>query len=170
MALLIVNRKKNLMLASVINSAKLAWKGEEKLWKVFWLWSVVSYILFSLMYIYFVLPVKNKLLNLPTGIILFYMQVYVYVIPVIICILTKRNLRNLYIENKIMKKIILFFLLILFVPFLSLHIFIFGFMPGHLGFAILSYDDENTIGITIWISLVLVFYILFYTNIKINIR
>lgn len=26
---------------AIINSAKKAWRGEEKLWKVFWLWGVV---------------------------------------------------------------------------------------------------------------------------------
>lgn len=29
---------------AVVNSAKKSWNGEEKLWKVFWLWGIVLYI------------------------------------------------------------------------------------------------------------------------------
>jgi hypothetical protein len=154
--------------SGVVTSFKRSWKGEEKFWKVFWIWGVLLYCISLICYITIFVLITSNLISQILGI--FYIQLYSYVVPILIIILIRRNIKNIKIKNKIMKILGLVFILIILIPYLSFHVFILGMLPGSLGWALMLGMDYTPIGGMIYIMFILLFYFLFYRNITFQIR
>ena len=105
------------IIKSIINSAKKAWNGEEKLWKVFWLWGVGGYFLIiSFLFLYSWSTFDQKNIAIPP----LFLEVFLYcifltlVIPLGMVKLFNKNIKNINIKNKFLRKFSIFFLLFLF--------------------------------------------------------
>ncbi len=102
----------------ITNSAKLAWKGEEKLWKAFWIWGILPYIaviLLSVLTSWIFYETKPSLhilsiLKLEDFVLFLYALVLIYVLPSTILIISSRNMKNINIQNVHLRKLSAFFL------------------------------------------------------------
>jgi len=150
----------------IINSAKLAWKGEESFWKVFWLWGFLLYFVAFILFVStafptndFVYTMAKKTYMQPLVIILFF-----YVLPFFITTIIKRNIKNIKIKTNILRRISLAFILIFVTPFLSVHLF--------FTLSFLMWASKNTV--VFFVSLVsicvLTMNFLFYRKIRSQIK
>ncbi len=139
----------------IINSAKKTWKGEEKFWKVFWLWGVLLYLVG---FVFFVMS-SSQFMNY----IVLAISIYNFFLisPIFIASIIKRNIKNIKINNKFLRIVML--ILILTIPFmLFVHVGA-GWILTSFGFGkIISFD---------WVFLpaalsVIFLNILFYKNLN----
>ena len=125
------------IIKSIVNSAKKAWNGEEKLWKVFWLWGVGVYVGSPIIIIlsewlledlslssFRILP----FLKLEDFVWLIFAAMLLYSNPYIVCSFINRNIKNIDVKNRFLRKVSVFFLL-MFLPiwFSIVHFLFFGF-------------------------------------------
>ena len=147
------------ILSPIINSVKKSWRGEENFWKVFWLWGVLLYFVMLALFLVCLLPSTCNIYRI------IMMYNFFLILPIILALVIKRNIKNIKVKNRVLKIIVITF--VLSVPLiLSVNIAI-GW--GLFGFGLGNIIDRDQIFFPILIS-VIIFNFLFYRKIKYQIK
>ena len=160
----------------IINSAKLAWKGEERLWKAFWLWGILPYIVVILLaaltsWIFYEIKPSLRIfsiLKLEDFVLFLYSIIIVYVAPISILVIASRNAKNISFSDSFLRRICIFFALMLTPMFFSIiHLIALSVTVG-VG---LTWGSGGSDSIIMYFTLLLIFLTVylnyrFYKNYK----
>ena len=107
----------------ILSLAKRPWLGKEKLWKVFWLWGVLLYIVTIIIWSFYAFNPKP----LPTfkDCVIFFILL-IWFLPILICTMIRKNINNIDIHNFLIRRAIQYFVLSAPIIFSSLNL-IFSF-------------------------------------------